>query len=90
MLLLVRIDLRNADLVAFDRYEALVLGRIQAYGGAVEFRVRSVDQKSETHLLSFPDSTALENFRKDEVRSRAQPLLLASRAASTSEEVQRL
>ena len=63
MLLLVTIDLSQADLAAFERSEAKALDLLPRYGGRLEMRVRTVDGQSETHLLSFPDEAAFEAFR---------------------------
>ena len=68
MLRLVTIDLAEADLEAFERYEFVVLGLVPNHGGRVELRVRALDRRSETHLLYFPGEEAFERFRSDPVR----------------------
>ena len=68
VLRLVTINLADADLGAFERYEAAVLGLVQNHGGRVEMRVRALDRRTETHLLYFPDEEAFECFRSDPAR----------------------
>ena len=68
MLRLVTIDLKAADLEAFERYEAKVLGLLPKHGGRLDLRVRALDGATETHLLDFPSETAFENFRSDPER----------------------
>ena len=68
VLLLVTIDLRQADLDAFDRYEANVIGLIQGRLGNIERRVRTLDGQTEVHILSFPDERSFEDFLNDPKR----------------------
>ena len=72
MLRLVTIDLTQADLPAFERYEAEVLALAPKYGGRLEFRVRALDGSREIHLLYFPSDEAFERFRSDPARIEAQ------------------
>lgn len=72
MLRLVTIDLTRADLEVFEAYEATVLPLVANHGGRLEFRVRSVDGASETHLLYFPSDDAFEAYRTDPARVAAQ------------------
>lgn len=65
MLLLVTFDLAEADLGAFDRYEAQVLPLLSHHGGRLEWRVRALDGRTETHLLQFPDERAFQAFCVD-------------------------
>ena len=65
MLRLITIDLTQANLDAFERYEAEVLNLLPRYGGCVKMRVRTLDATTETHLLRFPDEDAFERFRSD-------------------------
>ena len=90
MLKLVTIDLVNADLEAFENYEAEVLAVVPEHGGRLEFRVRAVDASSETHLLYFPDEAAYERFRADPRRMAAQDLWRRSGARSSAVEVEQL
>ena len=68
VLRLVTIDLSKADLGAFERYEAEVLGLVPRHGGRVELRVRALDRRTETHLLYFPEEEAFDRFRSDPAR----------------------
>ena len=69
---LVTIDLSDADVPIFEAYEAKVLSLLDKYGGRLEMRVRSLDGRSETHLLFFPSAQAFENYRADPIRVAAQ------------------
>lgn len=87
MLLLVHINLKDANLGFFDAYEAAVLPLLAHHKAKLEFRLRAVDGSSETHLLRFPDAAALERFQHDSARIAAQPLWDRSGATSTITEV---
>ena len=60
MLVLVQIDLSQAELALFDAYEAEVLPLLGKYGARLEERLRAEDGNSEVHLLYFPDDQALD------------------------------
>ncbi len=68
VLLLVTIDLRQADLDAFDRYETSVIELLPRYLGKIEQRVRTIDSQTEVHILYFPDDKSFEAFRNDPER----------------------
>ncbi len=90
MLLLVTIDLAEADLALFDRYEAQVLPLLGLHGGRLEFRVRATDRRSETHLLAFPDEAAFQAFLADPVRQDLRTDWTACGAKAGVVEVERL
>lgn len=90
MRLLVTIDLANADLAAFERYEAKALGLLPRYGGRLEMRVRTLDGAAETHLLSFPDEAAFEAFRTDPERLALAAQWEACGARSVVQPVERV
>lgn len=69
MLRLVTIDLSEADIPAFEAYEAKVLALLPKYGARLELRVRSLDAQIETHLLHFPDRPAFERYLTDPARA---------------------
>jgi uncharacterized protein (DUF1330 family) len=71
---LVTIDLSAADTEKFEHYESIVLPLVEKYGGRLEFRLRTFDGSTETHLLFFPDEQNFENYRADSVRQAAQIL----------------
>ena len=73
MLRLVAIDLSNADIPAFEAYEEKVLALVPEHGGRLEMRVRSVDGRTETHLLYFPDEQAFDRYRSDPRRIALAP-----------------
>lgn len=90
MLLLVRIDLRGADLAAFEAYETRVLALLPRHGGRLLERLRTGDGAMETHLLSFPDAAAFDAFRASPERQALQPGWEACGARSTVEAVERV
>lgn len=69
---LVTIDLSDADIPIFEAYEGTVLPLLDKHGGRLEMRVRSLDGRSETHLLYFPSAQAFDNYRADPIRVAAQ------------------
>ncbi len=87
MRVLVTIDLKGADFVAFEAYEATVLPLLAKYGAVLELRVRACDGASETHLLRFPNAEARARFLADPARLAAQPVWERSRAQATVVEV---
>jgi len=90
MLLLVEIDLANADLALFESYEARVLPLLPNHRATLVERLRAFDGRSETHLIDFPDADSLAAFRADPVRIAAQTLWASCRASAMSKEVTRL
>lgn len=90
MLILVQIDLSDADIALFDAYETQVLALLGNHGARLIERLRAVDGCSETHLLEFPDADALGAFRADPARAALQDMWLRCGASSTLSEVVRL
>ena len=90
MLVLVQIDLSDANLELFDQYERCALALLSKYGATLEERVRSVDDLGEVHLLRFPDGAALDAFRADPERAALQDTWDRSGAVSTITEVLRI
>ena len=78
-LLLARLPDGGAD--AFDAYESEVLPLLAEYGGRLERRVRSLDGRTEAHLVSFPGEQEFAAYRGDARRAAQAPLLEASGAA---------
>lgn len=66
--LMVEIDLTDADIECFERYEDLVLAVLELHGGEVLARVRDLPERREWHLLRFPTRTAWDAFRSDPQR----------------------
>jgi hypothetical protein len=85
VLLLVRIDLTNADIETFEKYEDVALSCLRTYGGSIALRVRSTDNGCETHLVSFPDEAAYQQYKNDPVRVAAKHHWIASGAVSAIE-----
>lgn len=90
MLLLVRIDLSNADVPLFEKYEEKVLALLGDHGAKLKERLRSKDGLAETHLLEFPDTMALEGFRADPARQSVQDMWERCGASSVITEVDRI
>jgi len=89
MLLRVQIDLSDADVALFDQYEEGVLALLPDYGANLIERIRSIDGRTETHLLEFPDADALARFRADPRRAGLQDLWVRCGASAVATEVQR-
>ena len=68
MLRLVTIDLSQANLDVFERYETGVLALLPKHRGRLELRVRALDGQTETHLLYFPDEQSFNAFYSDPAR----------------------
>lgn len=83
MLLMVTISLSNADVAAFDQYEAQILPRLGQYGGQILHRLRAADGQSEFHLLEFASAEALAAFQADPIRASLQQYWIASGASAT-------
>ncbi|MEU9109017.1 hypothetical protein AB0D54_32745 [Streptomyces xanthophaeus] len=65
---------------AFDAYESAVLPLLAAYGGRLERRLRTLDDRVEAHLVAFPSSDDFAAYRADPQRADAAPLLKSSGA----------
>ncbi|MFJ5561118.1 hypothetical protein ACIQCD_27810 [Streptomyces sp. NPDC093250] len=65
----------------FDAYESAVLPLLAEYGGRLERRLRTLDDRVEAHVITFPDNEHLAAYRADPRRSAAAPLLESSGAA---------
>jgi hypothetical protein len=85
VLLLVRIDLTNANIETFEKYEDIALSCLKNYGGSIMLRVRSTENGWETHLVSFPGEAAYQRYKEDPLRVDAQRLWFASGAVSAIE-----
>jgi hypothetical protein len=72
--------LPEAGLEAFDAYESAVLPLLAEHGGRLERRLRTLDDRVEAHVVTFPDDEALAAYRTDPRRSAAAPLLESSGA----------
>ena len=62
---MLEIDLSDADIEIFDRYEQLALDVLEEHGGLVLARVRDVEERREWHLLQVPSKAAWDSFRAD-------------------------
>ena len=71
----------------FQAYEDAVLPLLARHGGRLERRLRNADSTSEVHIVSFETREGFEGFRADPERSKAQPLLIRSGAATDVFEV---
>jgi hypothetical protein len=50
---------------SFQRYELAVLPLLSEYEGSLERRLRSEDQQTEVHLVSFPSAEHFARYRDD-------------------------
>lgn len=80
MLVVVRIDLSDADLAAFERYEAEVLPLVAEHGGRLERRLRGA--AVELHILNFPSQETFHAYLGDPRREAFQALWAQSGAAA--------
>jgi hypothetical protein len=90
LLRLVTIDLSQADLDVFERYEASVLALLPKHRGRLELRVRALDGQTETHLLYFQDEQAFDAFLSDPARLVLADEWKRSGARSTVQLVERI
>jgi hypothetical protein len=72
--------LPEGRLDAFDAYESAVLPLLAEHGGRLERRLRTLDNRVEAHLVSFPSTEEFAAYRADPRRSTAAPLLESSGA----------
>jgi hypothetical protein len=72
--------LPEGRLGAFDAYERAVLPLLAEHGGRLERRLRTLDDRVETHVVSFPSDEEFAAYRADPRRSAAGPLLESSGA----------
>lgn len=77
-LMLARLPAGGLD--AFAAYENVVLPLLADYGGQLERRLRTMDDRLEAHLVSFPADEDVAAFRADPRRRTAAPLLESSGA----------
>ncbi|MET8807610.1 hypothetical protein [Streptomyces sp. NPDC004546] len=73
--------LPEGRLDAFGAYESAVLPLLAEHGGRLERRLRTLDDRVEAHLVSFPGDEEFAAYRADPRRSSAAPLLESSGAA---------
>ena len=84
---LVTIDLRNADIALFEKYEALVLPLLSNYGAKLESQLRAIDNSKEIHFLSFPDTEKYEAYLADSDRLKVRHMWNNCGAVANSIEV---
>ncbi|EHR50479.1 hypothetical protein SacmaDRAFT_2225 [Saccharomonospora marina XMU15] len=77
-LLLARLP--EGGLGSFNAYERAVLPLLAEYGGRLERRLRTLDDRVEVHLITFPGSEDLAAYRADARRLEAAPSLESSGA----------
>lgn len=90
MLIVVQIDLSDADVVLFNEYEEKAIALLPRHGGKLKERLRSVDGRSELHLLDFPNAPALDAFKSDPDRIALQDMWQRCRATSVLKEMIRV
>ena len=84
---LIEIDLRNADVGAFDEYEVAALRVFEEHGGAVLARVRDEESLREWHLLDLADAGVWDAFQNDPRRLELGWLLARARVTATRHQV---
>ncbi|MER6349171.1 hypothetical protein ACWC10_25985 [Streptomyces sp. NPDC001595] len=77
-LLLARLPEGGLD--AFDAYENAVLPLLEEHGGRLEQRLRTLDDRVEAHVVTFPSDEHFATYRADPRRTSAAPLLERSGA----------
>lgn len=87
MLILVEIDLSDADVALFETYEDKALALLERYNASLQMRVRSVDQLTETHVLYFDNRECFEAFLADPSRAAMKTQWEACKAISKVSEV---
>ena len=60
---------------SFQRYEAAVLPLLADHHGRLDRRLRSVDERTGVHLVSFPSADHFESYRNDPRRAEQSHLL---------------
>ena len=60
---------------SFQRYEAAVLPLLADHHGRLDRRLRSADELTEVHLVSFPSPEHFESYRNDHRRAEQSHLL---------------
>lgn len=68
-------DIPKDGVPAFQQYEAHVLPLLSRYGGRLDRRMRSHDQLSEVHIVSFETRTGYDSYIADPERQRSRDLL---------------
>jgi len=84
---LVVIDLTDADTYSFEQYEKQVISLLGKYGARLELGLRSVDGKTETHVLYFPSTASFDSFIADPVRDTLQDAWQLTGAMATVSDV---
>ena len=67
-----------------------VLPLVEKHGGRLEARVRSLDGKTETHIVFYPDEPSYQAFLSDPVRQEARTIWEQSGAKAESHIVNRI
>jgi uncharacterized protein (DUF1330 family) len=69
---------------SFQRYEAAVLPLLSDHHGCLDRRLRSEDEQTEIHVVSFPSADHFESYRNDPRRAELTQLLEGAPPASSS------
>ena len=69
-------------IASFNEYEDLVLPLVKNHSGRIQQRMRTLDQTTELHILSFESQSGFDNFLADPRRERHRHLLQNSKAIS--------
>lgn len=90
MLLVVDLDLSDADFQAFEDYEDRVLALLPEFGATLRERLRSLDNGREFHLIEFPNEEEFSRFMGDSRRKALAPMQKQGNASTTIYNVRRL
>ena len=60
---------------SFQRYETAVLSLLSDHHGRLDRRLRSADEQTEVHVVSFPSADHFQSYRDDPRRAEQSQLL---------------
>ena len=80
MLMVVILDLSQADIVWFDAYETKVIALLGRHNGQLQRRIRALDGQTETHILHFAAGADFNAYLADPYRATLRPEWLATGA----------
>jgi hypothetical protein len=72
--------LPEGRLDTFAAYEDAVLPLLAEHGGQLQRRLRTLDNRVEAHIVSFPSEKEFTAYRADPRRTAAAPMLTSSGA----------
>ncbi len=82
MLMVVILDLSQADIVRFDACEAKMITLLERHNGQLQRRIRALDGQTEAHILHFATEPDLHAYLADPYRVALRSDWLATGAVS--------